>query len=215
MGSRCVNLNNVAWTSVVIHPFLLRVVGRMTSEVFVGSEISQDPTWRHTCIEFATCIFGASGILKALPTMLRPVARWFLPHIWRIRSQHARAKKTLLPELDHPWTAAKPQRSILDWFKANSTAEPEIIIKRQLGLGFASIHTTTNHLTNVLLDLAARWNQYAPELITEIEKAMHDDQGIMKKSTIAKLSKLDSFMKESQRMNPPSACESCLKLITQ
>jgi hypothetical protein len=39
-------------------------------------------------------------------------------------------------------------------------ADPESIVKRQLDFSFAAIHITTNHLTNVIFDLAARWNEY-------------------------------------------------------
>ena len=86
-----------------------------------------------------------------------------------------------------------------------SDADPENIIKRQLGFSFAAIHTTTNHLTNVIFDLATRWDTYAPELIVEIKATLNEHDNQLSKQMVTKLSKLDSFMKESQRLNPPSA----------
>lgn len=99
----------------------------------------------------------------------------------------------------------------MDWLIESSSgedADPENIIKRQLGFSFAAIHTTTNHLTNVIFDLAARWDEYAPALIEEIKCVVKEEDGEMTKQVVTKLSKLDSFMKESQRLNPPSACKS-------
>ncbi len=84
-------------------------------------------------------------------------------------------------------------------------ATPERIVDRQLGMSFAAIHTTTNHLTNVIYDLAARWDEYGPELRAEVEEVLAETDGEWKKTTLTKLSKMDSFMKESQRLNPPSA----------
>lgn len=98
-----------------------------------------------------------------------------------------------------------------DWLieaSRGADAHPENIVKRQLGFSFASIHTTTNHLANVIFDLASRWDTYAAELIDEIETSLNEHNGQMSKLMVTKLSKLDSFMKESQRLNPPSARKS-------
>lgn len=109
---------------------------------------------------------------------------------------------------------------MLQWIEDASTGadrQPERIVDRQLGMSFAAIHTTTNHLTNVIYDLAARWDQYGPELREEVVEALVADGGIWRKQTLTKLSKLDSFMKESQRLNPPSArtCTLLLRCMTR
>lgn len=104
---------------------------------------------------------------------------------------------------------------MLDWLIEASGPNPDAqnIIIRQLGIGFAAIHTTSNHMTNVLYDLAARWDEYAPALKAEYRKALAGDNGVLQKTTLTKLSKLDSFMKESQRLNPPSSCKSTTLLL--
>lgn len=194
------------WTAIEIHEHLLQIVGRMTSRVFVGEKLSKDRFWRQTCIDFATCVFQASGILKALPPILRLLGSFLSPHIWRIRLHHVRANRYLIPEIDRRNDGAK-EEDMLSWLVSNAGSDgPSGIVKRQLGLSFAAIHTTTNHLTNVLLDLAARWDQYAPELLAEIKQALLEDERGLTKTTVTKLTKLDSFMKESQRLHPPSAC---------
>lgn len=98
-------------------------------------------------------------------------------------------------------------KDTLDWLEEVSTGEqsnPDHIVHRMLGISFGAIHTTTNHIVNVLLDLATRWDQYAPELRQEIQQIVGSER-ITERAELTRLSKLDSFMKESQRMNPSVA----------
>lgn len=54
----------------------------------------------------------------------------------------------------------------------------------------------------MLYDLAAYQEHVAP-LREELQTVLSEDGGKFRKSTMPKLRKLDSFMKESQRVNPP------------
>ena len=75
-------------------------------------------------------------------------------------------------------------------------------------MSFASVNTTTNALVFIVLDLAAR-PEYTQPLRDEIEEVVkqdnveEDEYGVLrfKQSSLAKLWKLDSFMKESSRMS--------------
>lgn len=98
---------------------------------------------------------------------------------------------------------------MIDWLIEASGPKPDVerIITRLLGIAFAAIHTTTNHISNVIFDLAYRWDEYAPILIAEYREAVAQDGGTLQKGTLLKLSKMDSFMKESMRLNPPSSCK--------
>jgi hypothetical protein len=74
----------------------------------------------------------------------------------------------------------------------------------EYGLAFAAIHTTSSALTHVLFDLAAH-PDYAEILREEIDAVVAEEnhpQGRLLKTSISKLKKLDSFIKESQRVNP-------------
>jgi hypothetical protein len=69
-------------------------------------------------------------------------------------------------------------------------------------LQFGSLITATN----VLLDLFAR-PEWMEVLSEEIVEAIEGDGGI-KTSTLPKLKKLDSFMRESRRLNTLGFCTS-------
>jgi cytochrome P450 len=85
-------------------------------------------------------------------------------------------------------------------------AEPDQLVKRMLFLNMAAIHTTAITATNVLLDLCAR-PEWMKVLREEMLEAIEDDCGI-KASTPPKLEKLDSFMRESRRLNTMGFCTS-------
>jgi hypothetical protein len=73
---------------------------------------------------------------------------------------------------------------------------------RSYDLGFASIHNIGVTVINILFDLAAH-PQYIPELRTEIERELATEPGhIIRKHNLPKLRKLDSLLRESQRMSP-------------
>jgi len=73
----------------------------------------------------------------------------------------------------------------------------------------AAIHTTTMATTAAIYDLAAH-PEYIPLLRDEIEQVLNEDGNDvdgagfkkLKKSSMPKLWKLDSFLKESQRFTP-------------
>ena len=211
------SLLKIDWKPLVIHPKTLEMIGRMTSRTLVGLELSRDPVWHEALMGYAGSIFEASVKLKVIPSIIRPIYALFMPLLWKIRRCKWNARKILFPEIQRrraereggPAVQSKERVSdLLDWLDDVSKGDellPESILKRELALGFGAIHTTTNHTVNVILDLAARWEEYAPALREEIEEAMKEDDGEIRKATFTKLSKLDSFMKESQRMNPLSS----------
>jgi hypothetical protein len=78
----------------------------------------------------------------------------------------------------------------------------------------AAIHTTTMAATAAIYDLAAHL-EYIKPLRDEIQQIIDEDgedvdgDGSMrlKKSSMPKLWKLDSFLKESQRFTPAQLCK--------
>ena len=77
-------------------------------------------------------------------------------------------------------------------------------------VSFAAIHTTTMATTQAIFDLVAR-PEYIQPLRDEIQQVIDEDgqdtdgEGFLKlkKISLTKLKKLDSFLKESQRLSPP------------
>lgn len=91
-----------------------------------------------------------------------------------------------------------------------SVAETEIygshkeITRRLLSVNFAAIHTTSVTMSHILFSLAAEPHYHEP-LRQEIEQII-EEHGLTKDS-LAKMVKLDSFMKEVMRTHPLGASE--------
>lgn len=189
----------------------------MNARIFVGKELCQNSSWLHTSADFSTCIFTGSAYLKLCPSLLRPAVSLFIPQIAAIRRHRRNAHNILVPEIQRrraqsqrTGKASKTnQQDMLQWLDEASTGNelrPERLADQQLALGFAATHGTTNLIMNTILDLAARWNDYAPELRAELDQ-VRAEYGDLTHAAISRLSKLDSFIKESQRVNPGGARE--------
>lgn len=147
---------------------------------------------------------------------MRPIIAPLVPYIRRIRRHHRTARDLLIPEIlrrraqaanSHMEPDKKPD-DMLQWIEDESSGDdmrPERNVDRQLGLCFGATDGTASLIVNVIYDLAARWSQYGLELRSEVEDSLREDGGVVRQSTVNRLSKLDSFMKESQRLNPLSA----------
>lgn len=83
-----------------------------------------------------------------------------------------------------------------------SEQDPKYLAHLEVVISLASIHTTQMNAVHVLYDLASR-----PEEITQLREeiaAVASEEGGWKKTSYSKLHKLDSFLRESQRLSPPS-----------
>ena len=82
---------------------------------------------------------------------------------------------------------------------ASSLAHLEVV------LSLASIHTTQMNAVHCLYDLIAH-REFLQPIRDEINQVLQEDGPWMswEKSSFSKLRKLDSFMRESQRWNPPT-----------
>ena len=155
-------------------------------------------------------------ILRIFPSYLHPVVATVLPSAWRVQSNLRMAKKIIVPliaarraaEASDKLEYQKPN-DLLQWMMdaANQNdGQPHKLAHRQLLLSLASIHTTTMSAAHCLYDMCARPKYFEPLRQEAIDVTRED--GGWQKTTLNKMRKLDSFLKESQRVNPPSLCRS-------
>lgn len=84
-------------------------------------------------------------------------------------------------------------------------ATPRMIAHRLAGNSVGATQLTAAHIVNCILDLATHFDTYAPALRKEIEDVLGEGQEITN-AHLARMWKLDSFMKESLRFHPLSKC---------
>lgn len=126
------------------------------------------------------------------------------------------AKALIIPEVNRrreeqssESNAAKKPEDFLQWMMDSAETDferqPSTLAHLQLVLTIASLHTTNMAIIQTLYDLCA-YPEYISLLREEIEMVLAED-GKWTKESYTKLRKLDSFMKESQRMNAAGLSE--------
>ncbi|KAF4493493.1 cytochrome P450 monooxygenase (lovA) [Fusarium agapanthi] len=198
------------WTPVKWQPFSLRAVARLSGRAFVGPSINRDEKWMDTSINFAVHVFTACVKLQFIPEWARPVGQHLVSELRQIRKDIKNAKEMLKPILEERLhdmefsNGGDAPDDMIQWLiealpedeKADLTTQAEL----QLIIAAASIHTTNNLLCECLCDLAA-YPEVQEELREEAYRVLEVDNGWENKESMAKLKKLDSFMREVQRLS--------------
>ena len=165
-------------------------------------------------IDYTIDLFRGGEQVKKLPYYIRDFAikYGFLSQVNNIRRFERYAMKHLVPILQ---TRLKQQaedpkgkkpRDMMQWIMENAQQmSPPLSLeqqaKTQLVLGMSAIHASSIATVNVIYDLVSR-PEYIERLREEVDKVWEEHHGILEKRAMAKLDKLDSFLKESQRLNP-------------
>lgn len=192
----------------------------MVARTVVGPEICRNPEWVQSVTQYAQNVFQAATYLKLVPPILRPLVAAFTPYIYRIHRCRRTIKRIITPTLDHllAWRHDQPESwakrlksdtnlSTVDWLVAKSSqaeSQPWLLAHRLTGVSFGASHTTSNHIGNCILELAADFERWALPLREEIEAILGRSPSTVTNADLSKMWKLDSFMKECQRFHPPS-----------
>lgn len=197
------------WTPVKFQPFALRAVARMSGRAFVGPEINRCEQWMDTSINFATHVFVAVVKLQHFPEWLRPLARHLVSELRQIGRDISIGEQLLGPVFRERLRGMESPGyegpdDLMQWLLEGLVEQDRedlyVQTKLQLILAAASIHTTNNLLTECMYDLAAH-PEVQEMLREEAHQVLEVEGGWHKKEAMAKLKKLDSFMKEVQRTN--------------
>ncbi|KAL8672330.1 MAG: hypothetical protein Q9224_007583, partial [Gallowayella concinna] len=203
------------WTPVKIHPICLKIVARISARVFVGFPLCRNAEWLETSIQYTENVFRTVVALRLFPKVLQPLVSLFTPQAWKVPQNLHKAQKLIVPlvlERKRAQLTGDPNcpkhNDLLQWMMDAADereGKPEKLAHRQLLLTLAAIHTSTMAATHVLFDLCAR-PEYIEDIRTEIVESITVNNG-WQKQTLNGMPRLDSFLKESQRVTPPSLCQ--------
>lgn len=147
------------------------------------------------------------------PQWTKPYIAQLVPSIWLVRYYRYRANTILEPLIAQRRKEQATSASVRDEKFDNllqfmmdaaigTDSRPDKLAGRTLILTLASSHTTSMAACQTLFQMC-EYPEYIAELRQEVSRAVQADQG-WRKTTLTKLKKLDSFIKESQRVHPPS-----------
>ncbi|KAL9095449.1 MAG: hypothetical protein Q9165_002320 [Trypethelium subeluteriae] len=196
------------WKPIAVYPVALRMVALLTGRVFIGPQLSRNEEWIGASIQTTVDTFSGSFKLWNYHWSIRPIMARLLPEIQNIHQQNKRVAELLEPVLSERLRQMgqpdfKPPADMLQFFLDNLDGKDAAYqAALQSAINVAAIHTTSMNITHVIYDLAA-YSEHIEPLRAELEEVLSMNGGVWDKNSIIKLRKMDSFIRESQRMSPP------------
>lgn len=200
-------------TQVKGYETVLNIVTGITSRVMVGLPTGRSQEWLAIAKGYTVDVMSVAMDLRPYPAFLRPFVYPWLESVKRLQGHVQRARQFLRPVFADRMTATIAQSieemplDMAQWMiesARGSDRNPDVLTLKMLFLTLASVHTSSMSVTHALFDLCARPEYAQPlrkELVEVIGKYGWTREGIYN------LKRLDSFLKESQRMNHPGLCK--------
>ncbi|EGN99661.1 hypothetical protein SERLA73DRAFT_159877 [Serpula lacrymans var. lacrymans S7.3] len=199
-----IQLVDYEWKSVPAYETIVRVVCRTSNRVFVGLPLCRDPDWNDLVSGFALDVVKVAVTIGLFPDFVAPfVGRLLsnLPRSVRRGMKHLQPiieeRQKNLDEYGSDWDE-KPN-DMLSWLMDEAEGEEcsvQNLTRRMLTINFSAIHTSSINFTHALFYLAAN-PQYVEPLREEVEATIEEEG--WSKNAIAKMRKVDSFLKETLR----------------
>lgn len=203
----------------------LRVVPQVTNRVLVGDKLCRNQDFNKRMVSFVDAIIINCFILNMVPTLLHPLVGPLvaLPN-WRHWKKASSYSIPLIKERiaafekkeagDPEFADWVPPEDYVTWSIRLAKAEgntyemdPSNISKRLLPLQFAAIHTTVLTGHSVILDLLTSDPEkgFMEGLYEEASRVLAEEGGHWTKNALSKLYRIDSAIRESQRLSNFSA----------
>lgn len=202
-------LPDVEWKEVNLKDDVLDLIARLSSRVFLGSEVCRDEAWLHITKSYTVNAFIGAETMRIYPCWFRTVAHWFLPQCKILRQQVADSRRIVEPVLERRRALRAEAQARgdpvpkfndgLDWFEEESKGRQYDAVGAQLGLSAVAIHTTTDLLVEAML-----WIAEDPQLIQDLRKEIVEVLSAegWKKTALFNMKLADSVLKEAQRLKP-------------
>lgn len=181
-------------------------MAQITSGVIVNNPVSRSQEWIDTIVGYPEYAAIQAMTLRRQAPYLRSLISPFLSSTKRVKDCFATARRLLVPIIAtrrKGISTVKPL-DLLQWLsEAEPLAPPEQIIGRVLFLALAAVHTSAFTIVHALYDLCS-----LPGLIEVLrEEAREILEPAWSLRALHQLRKMDSFLKESHRVNSPGVCE--------
>ncbi|KAI1819348.1 cytochrome P450 [Xylaria intraflava] len=197
------------WKEVSAVHTSIAFVSRLSSRIFLGDELCRNKAWLDTTSQYTVNAMRAAKKLRLFPKFLRPIVHRVLPQSRLVCRLLNECRVIIQDVIDRrraeKLAAAREGRPIpcpndaIEWAEAYAEDVPYDPAVYQIGLSLAAIHTTSDLLSQTLLNLLGQ-----PELIDALRKEMVEvlqNEGLTKMALVD-LKLMDSVLKETQRLKP-------------
>ncbi|KAF7165201.1 hypothetical protein CNMCM5623_009467 [Aspergillus felis] len=188
--------------SIPIAQTVRRLASRMNSLIFFGERLSADPVFAEALLRYPADMVKCMAAFQVTPSFLSPMVHSLLTN--RGRAMHIIQNQliSVLGVNQKNWQEVPEikQMTIIhnmsEMVEGNDYWSPDVLSQSLLGIWFAASHQPWMNLDFILLELCAR-----PEWQTILRKEIGDFSAY-DYERLEKLPLLDSFIKETIRMNP-------------
>ncbi|KAJ4270525.1 hypothetical protein NW762_002212 [Fusarium torreyae] len=214
------NIDAEGYAKVNLWDLWLAIIPRVTNRLLVGEPTCRDPVFLQSMVSFTDDVVRNSFLLHAFPRVLHPIVGRLItiPNYlhWRTASHRVlpiieqrlkdmQRKNAGDPELKD-WT---PPEDFITWDIRLATEEgkpfeldPVVISKRLLPINFAAIHTTVLTGQSWMFDiLSSSPSENVLDTLRDDILAHKPSQGHWTKQALASLIRIDSSIRESQRLS--------------
>ncbi|KXN88011.1 Ent-kaurene oxidase, partial [Leucoagaricus sp. SymC.cos] len=191
------------WVVIPCYLSVVHIISRISARFFAGPKLSSNKTYTGIMQSYAFHLIKGGFFISLFPSFLKAfVGRAIFDSQGRIRKVENFLRPILNERLEKgiDENCDAESNDMITWlWNGSPEAQQNLhdIAIRMIYLNVAAIHTTANLLTHVLLSLAA-YTSYIEPLREEISSAVEREGWT--KSAIEQMRKLDSFVKESQRL---------------
>ncbi|PPQ74371.1 hypothetical protein CVT26_000689 [Gymnopilus dilepis] len=193
---------------VTVHEIAKKIIARGSSHIFVGLPLCRNADYLQLSEKFTMEVFLSSHLINVFPKVFHPilgclitgkvtktvkqVENYIRPLVQIHTNQKVQSEETVDNEFGN----------LVTWMvdEAMASGRPidlDDLTRRILGTNFVSISSMAAALTDALFNLAA-YPEYASPLRQEIESVVGAEG--WNKISVAKMVKVDSFIKETQRL---------------
>lgn len=198
----------------------MRLVSRISARMFHSAASAENDHWLDIATEHVHSTVVWTENLKKWPAVLRPLVYRFVKGrgymVQRFEEGKALVAQTLQEKKANGDKPLSSPQTLLDYLYEGPLGPDDVEAHTiaQINLCVAAIQSMAATVTQCLMDLATH-SEYVPELLDEIQTAIEKNSGVVDKQALTDMWKLDSFIKETQRLNPPDLSSSPNKQPTR
>lgn len=214
--------DNEEWNEVCVYDTLRVVIGQAVNRIFIGESLCRNRDMLDAAVAYAQCIPISAQLLVLFPKPLRSLvaplitlpSRWYERKWLKFTLSEVRQRLNARGQQSKHSKVAADQSDFLDWlidYGSSSSdpylLDPEATAARILLLNAFALHTTAFAITHLVLDLVGSGSEHGSFFIDQLRQEIHQvleahgDEGEWNKRALARLEKLDSTFRESQRVN--------------
>ncbi|KAL0930029.1 Ent-kaurene oxidase 6 [Colletotrichum truncatum] len=204
------NTDEKGWTSVNVSYAAGQLTAQIMGRAFVGKSLSRNQSWVDGQVSYLAYVWAAARGIQNWPLWIQPLVYRFVKGYKDLRQEERRLAEMLRPEFDAvrlgtygSEAKTKREQTMIDHFltvtEAGKREDIMFHMTLQYQLIFTAIHPTSETLWQVLYDIALY-----PECQAILRQELAGVDRTDHKSWLSQVPKMDSFMKESQRLHAAS-----------